>query len=144
MTNPSPNMPHWVKRARRIRWAKRASMVVSVVFLAGMMSGGWSRFTGGGSDSDSDSADPAPAVGYLSVTATPPALVRVDDVDRGQTPLVRQPLAPGPHHVVLADPDTGAAITERRIELQPGAHERWRHRQPADDRDLKRRPAVTE
>jgi hypothetical protein len=44
-------------------------------------------------------------VGWLLVLARPWADVSVDGVPRGQTPLARIPLAPGPHAVLLTHPD---------------------------------------
>jgi serine/threonine-protein kinase len=46
-----------------------------------------------------------PADGWLLVVVRPWADVSVDGVPRGQTPLGRIPLAPGPHAVLLTHPD---------------------------------------
>jgi serine/threonine-protein kinase len=54
----------------------------------------------------SPTPSPTPAaVGWLLVLARPWADVSVDGVPRGQTPLARIPLAPGPHAVLLTHPD---------------------------------------
>jgi serine/threonine-protein kinase len=45
------------------------------------------------------------ADGALLVVARPWADVSVDGVPRGQTPLARIPLPPGPHAVLLTHPD---------------------------------------
>src|SRR5439155_1257781 len=57
------------------------------------------------------SASPSPAPpspeadGWLLVLARPYANVTVDDRPQGQTPLARLALKPGPHSVVLSNPD---------------------------------------
>jgi serine/threonine protein kinase len=56
--------------------------------------------------------------GFLLVVAHPWADVSVDGVPRGQTPLGRFPLAPGPHQVLLTHPDYRPY--PRRIVLRPG------------------------
>jgi len=43
--------------------------------------------------------------GWLLVVARPWADVSVDGIPRGQTPLARIPLPPGPHAVLLTHPD---------------------------------------
>jgi serine/threonine protein kinase len=60
---------------------------------------------------------PAPD-GALLVLVTPWADVTVDGQPRGQTPLARIPLAPGPHDVRLSHPDY--APFPRRVIIRPG------------------------
>jgi len=58
------------------------------------------------SASPSSPASPAPeADGWLLVLATPYADVTVDEKPVGYTPLRRLALRPGPHSVVLSNPD---------------------------------------
>ncbi len=62
---------------------------------------------------------PSPeADGALLVVARPWADVSVDGVPRGQTPLGRIPLAPGPHAVLLTHPDYQPY--PRRVTIRPG------------------------
>jgi serine/threonine protein kinase len=56
--------------------------------------------------------------GSLLVLVTPWADVTVDGESRGQTPLARIPLAPGPHDVRLSHPDY--APFPRRVIIRPG------------------------
>jgi serine/threonine-protein kinase len=70
-------------------------------------------------------ATPAPAAtpasrsdGALLVVARPWADVSVDGVPRGQTPLARIPLSPGPHAVLLTHPDY--LPYPRRVTIRPG------------------------
>jgi serine/threonine-protein kinase len=58
------------------------------------------------------------ADGALLVVARPWADVSVDGVPRGQTPLGRIPLAPGPHAVLLTHPDYQPY--PRRVTIRPG------------------------
>jgi serine/threonine-protein kinase len=58
------------------------------------------------------------AQGALLVVVQPWADVSVDGVPRGQTPLGRIPLAPGPHAVLLAHPDF--LPYPRRVTVRPG------------------------
>ncbi len=62
---------------------------------------------------------PTPAAdGALLVVARPWADVSVDGVPRGQTPLGRIPLSPGPHAVLLTHPDYQPY--PRRVTIRPG------------------------
>ena len=64
-------------------------------------------------------ATPTPgADGALLVVARPWADVSVDGVPRGQTPLGRIPLPPGPHAVLLTHPDYQPY--PRRVTIRPG------------------------
>jgi serine/threonine-protein kinase len=70
-------------------------------------------------------AGPPPAIaptllvdGWLLVTVRPWADVSVDGVPRGQTPLARIPLSPGPHAVLLTHPDFQP--WPRRVTIEPG------------------------
>ena len=66
-------------------------------------------------------ATPSPtpeADGALLVVARPWADVSVDGVPRGQTPLARIPLPPGPHAVLLTHPDFQPY--PRRVTIRPG------------------------
>ncbi len=58
------------------------------------------------------------ADGALLVVARPWADVSVDGVPRGQTPLARIPLPPGPHAVLLTHPDYQPY--PRRVTIRPG------------------------
>jgi serine/threonine-protein kinase len=58
------------------------------------------------------------ADGALLVVARPWADVSVDGVPRGQTPLARIPLSPGPHAVSLTHPDYQPY--PRRVTIRPG------------------------
>jgi serine/threonine-protein kinase len=58
------------------------------------------------------------AEGALLVVVQPWADVSVDGVPRGQTPLGRIPLTPGPHAVLLAHPDY--LPYPRRVTVRPG------------------------
>jgi serine/threonine-protein kinase len=60
----------------------------------------------------------AEADGALLVVARPWADVSVDGVPRGQTPLGRIPLPPGPHAVLLTHPDYQPY--PRRVTIRPG------------------------
>jgi serine/threonine-protein kinase len=62
---------------------------------------------------------PAPeADGALLVVVRPWADVSIDGVPRGETPLARIPLRPGPHAVLLAHPDYQPY--PRRVTIRPG------------------------
>ncbi|HSD26047.1 MAG TPA: serine/threonine-protein kinase [Vicinamibacteria bacterium] len=63
-------------------------------------------------------APPPQADGALLVVARPWADVSVDGVPRGQTPLARIPLRPGPHAVLLTHPDYQPY--PRRVTIRPG------------------------
>jgi hypothetical protein len=69
------------------------------------------------SPTPSSAATPVPD-GALLVLVTPWADVTVDGEPRGQTPLARIPLAPGPHDVRLGHPDY--APFPRRVVIRPG------------------------
>lgn len=56
--------------------------------------------------------------GVLLVVVRPWADVSVDGVLRGQTPLGRFPLSPGPHQVLLTHPDFRPY--PRRVVIRPG------------------------
>jgi len=56
--------------------------------------------------------------GTLLVVARPWADVSVDGIPRGQTPLGRIPLPPGPHAVLLTHPDYQPY--PRRVTIRPG------------------------
>ena len=58
------------------------------------------------------------ADGALLVVVRPWADVSVDGVPRGQTPLARIPLSPGPHAVSLTHPDYQPY--PRRVTIRPG------------------------
>ncbi|HEX9187396.1 MAG TPA: PEGA domain-containing protein [Vicinamibacteria bacterium] len=58
------------------------------------------------------------ADGWLLVVVRPWADVSVDGVPRGQTPLARIPLPPGPHAVLLTHPDYQP--WPRRVTIEPG------------------------
>jgi eukaryotic-like serine/threonine-protein kinase len=69
----------------------------------------------------SPTATPAPTPlpdGALLVLVTPWADVSIDGQPRGQTPLARIPLPPGPHDVRLTHPDY--APFPRRVVIRPG------------------------
>jgi len=59
-----------------------------------------------------------PADGWLLVVVRPWADVSVDGVPRGQTPLARLPLPPGPHAVLLTHPDY--LPWPRRVTIEAG------------------------
>jgi serine/threonine protein kinase len=64
------------------------------------------------------------AFGYLTVGAEPYALVRLDGLDFGVTPIVRKKLPAGKHEVQLVSPDTGEVRVRKKIKLGPEEHER--------------------
>ena len=59
-----------------------------------------------------------PAATGLVVTVVPWADLSIDGIPRGQTPLARIDLAPGPHQVVLSHPDYQPWV--RRVRLEAG------------------------
>jgi hypothetical protein len=64
---------------------------------------------------------PPPAgIGRVTVAADPFAMVRIDGVDMGTTPIFRE-IAAGPHEVVLIHPDTGAIRLRRVVKVEVGA-----------------------
>jgi hypothetical protein len=78
-------------------------------------------------DPPKDSQEPVEeqrGVAYLTVAADPFALVRIDGVEVGTTPIFRREIAAGRHEVVLASPDSGAVRLRRTIDLAAGGHEK--------------------
>jgi serine/threonine-protein kinase len=67
---------------------------------------------------ESDAAAEEQEDGFLLVVARPWADVSVDGVPRGQTPLGRFALPPGPHQVLLTHPDY--RNYPRRVVIRPG------------------------
>ncbi len=68
-------------------------------------------------------APPAPAVtgtGTLTIAADPYALVRIDGVEIGSTPVFDRPIAAGPHEVVLVHPDSGAVRLKKTVQIRAG------------------------
>jgi serine/threonine protein kinase len=70
-----------------------------------------------------------PQLGYLTVAAEPYANVFIDGKSRGVTPLRRLELSAGLHQLLLRDPETGAVLTRRRLEIAPDREHRVVHRQ---------------
>lgn len=61
--------------------------------------------------------------GWLTVGATPFALVRIDGADAGATPFFRKKLPAGVHEIELLSPDTGEVRLKKKIRLGPEEHE---------------------
>ena len=73
------------------------------------------------SASASSASPPAKlAPGFLTVGAKPYALVSVDGQLLGPTPVVRRPLPPGGHSVVLTDPSNGTVRGSRSVIIRSG------------------------
>jgi hypothetical protein len=64
-------------------------------------------------------APPPPQFGELLVVAEPWAVVAVDGVEKGQTPLTEMSLPAGSHEIVLSNPKVVGVIRDR-IELRAG------------------------
>jgi hypothetical protein len=60
------------------------------------------------------------AFGYITVGATPYALVRIDGKQVGITPVNRHRLPVGPHEIVLVRPDTGEVRHRERVTIEEG------------------------
>jgi hypothetical protein len=58
--------------------------------------------------------------GFLTVAADPFALVRIDGVEAGTTPIFRRKLPIGQHEIVLVSPDSGAVRLRRSVHITPG------------------------
>jgi serine/threonine-protein kinase len=65
-----------------------------------------------------------PPTAYITIAATPFALVRIDGKEIGTTPILRRAIASGRHEVVLVTPDTGTIRLRRALDLAPDSHER--------------------
>ena len=66
--------------------------------------------------------DPAPALAAVApipvhINASPWAMVEVDGIDMGETPIAGVPLLPGPHHFKAKLPD--GRVVERTVEIGP-------------------------
>jgi hypothetical protein len=66
--------------------------------------------------------DPAPALAAVApipvhINASPWAMVVVDGIDMGETPIAGVPLLPGPHHFKAKLPD--GRVVERTVEIGP-------------------------
>lgn len=68
------------------------------------------------------SAAVAAAMGTLTIGADPYAIVQLDGVSIGPTPVVRRPVAVGPHVIVLLSPDSGAVRATRSVVVEAGAN----------------------
>jgi eukaryotic-like serine/threonine-protein kinase len=66
------------------------------------------------------SAQPAADNGYVTIGAEPYALVQLDGVPLGPTPIIRRPVAPGSHTVVLTSPDTGKVRLSTAVQVEAG------------------------
>lgn len=66
----------------------------------------------------------AQTFGYLSVAAEPYALVRIDGVQIGATPIYNHKLAIGPHTLTLVSPDTGETRHQEQVNLAEGERRR--------------------
>jgi serine/threonine-protein kinase len=64
------------------------------------------------------------AFGFLTIGATPYALVRIDGKEIGVTPIMKRKLPTGRHSIQLVRPDTGEVRLEKVVSLDEGQHER--------------------
>jgi len=75
----------------------------------------------GGADGDLVIEDGAPKVAYLSVDATPYAMVFIDGEKKGVTPIAKMELPPGLHRMIARTED---GRTKRfTLQLEPGKTE---------------------
>jgi serine/threonine-protein kinase len=63
-------------------------------------------------------------IAFLTVGATPYAMVWIDGHQVGATPLVDLAIAPGPHTIRCVEPDTDRVRLERAVDLAAGEHAR--------------------
>lgn len=62
----------------------------------------------------------ATGTGRLTIAADPYALVRIDGVEIGSTPIFDRPIAAGSHEVVLVHPDSGAVRMKKTVQIRAG------------------------
>jgi len=64
---------------------------------------------------------PAPTgSGTLTIAADPYALVRIDGVEIGSTPIFNRPIVAGSHEVVLVHPDSGVVRLKKTVQIRAG------------------------
>ena len=62
----------------------------------------------------------ATATGTITIAADPYALIKIDGVSLGSTPLLKHPLPVGPHDVQLLHPGSGVLRDHRTVEVREG------------------------
>jgi hypothetical protein len=67
-----------------------------------------------------DAAPAATGHGFITITADPFALIRIDGKDWGTTPIYKRKISAGPHTVDLVSPDSGEVRLHREIEVIAG------------------------
>jgi hypothetical protein len=68
---------------------------------------------------------PGEGTGFVTIDSYPWSAVAIDGVERGVTPIIRLPLAPGPHVVVLERPDGGRQSLAVDVAAGETRAERW-------------------